>query len=57
MLCGEISAKYHLLLINKRFCHFKQKAVVLILVVMTMEFEENEILLKNSINLQNFKQI
>ena len=30
----------HLLLINNRFCHFRQKAIVLILVVMAMEFEE-----------------
>ena len=40
ILCGEIIAKYRLLLINNRFCHFKQKAIVLILVVMAMEFEE-----------------
>ena len=40
ILRGEISAKYCLLLINNRFCHFKQKAIVLISIVMTMEFEE-----------------
>ena len=40
ILWGEISAQYRLLLINNRFCHFKQKAIVLILVVMATEFEE-----------------
>ena len=40
MLWSEISAKYCLLLINNRFCHFKQKAIVLISIVMTTEFEK-----------------
>ena len=40
ILCGEIIAEYRLLLINNRICHFRQKAIVLILVVMAMEFEE-----------------
>ena len=40
ILWGEISAKYCLLLINNSFCHFKQNAIVLILVVMATEFEE-----------------
>ena len=40
ILWGEISAKHWLLLINNRLCHFKQKAIVLILLVMATEFEE-----------------
>ena len=35
---SEISAKYRLLSIDNRFCHFKQKALVLVLVFLATEF-------------------
>ena len=35
---SEISAKYRLLSIDNRFCHFKQKAIVLVLVFLATEF-------------------
>ena len=51
-------------MLNFVYCRLKigfvilnKKVIVLILAVTTTEFEEKEILMKNSINLQNFKQI
>ena len=55
ILWGEISAKYCLLLINNRFCHFKQKAIVLISIVMITEFEEKWSLAQEFYSLAKFQ--
>ena len=54
--CSEISAKFLLLSINNRFCHFKQKGYYSHF-SSHRNFLKSEILLQNSINLQNLKQI
>ena len=41
VLWSEISAKFSLLSINNRFCHFKEKTIVLISVVAATELEED----------------
>ena len=57
ILWSEISAKFRLLSINNWFVILNKKSIASFRLSWQRNLEKSEILMENSINLQNFKQI